>query len=304
MAPRKGALQTQISTPRLGTRPACGRGQLRGWRCFERWGRAVTSPIGTPPRFIDASVVGAERSARSGAHYALADQHAQAARVRAVPGLRGPERSRRACAATCWCKPRWSAIRRWPRRRRCAGWRTASSAQALVRMAGSCVEQFIAVVPDRPSELVLDFDATDDPVHGQQERPLLPRLLRPLLLPAAVRLLRRAVAGGLPAAQQHRRRASTAAAILKLLVKRLRQAWPQVKIMLRGDSGFCRWRLMRWCDRTASATCWAWRETRRWKRQRHATGAANAQPFEQTGTSSGTSASSLRGGDAGIGRGG
>jgi hypothetical protein len=38
-------------------------------------------------------------------------------------------------------------------------------------------------------------------------------------------------------------------AIVALLAKRLRQAWPQVKIVVRGDSGFCRWRLLRWCDR-------------------------------------------------------
>jgi hypothetical protein len=38
-------------------------------------------------------------------------------------------------------------------------------------------------------------------------------------------------------------------AILKLLVTRFRRVWPQVKIIVRGDSGFCRWRLMRWCDR-------------------------------------------------------
>ena len=34
-----------------------------------------------------------------------------------------------------------------------------------------------------------------------------------------------------------------------LLVTRLRQARPAVKIVFRGDSGFCRWRLMRWRDR-------------------------------------------------------
>ena len=37
-------------------------------------------------------------------------------------------------------------------------------------------------------------------------------------------------------------------ALLKLLVDKLRTAWPTVKITVRGDSGFCRWRLMRWCD--------------------------------------------------------
>ncbi len=38
-------------------------------------------------------------------------------------------------------------------------------------------------------------------------------------------------------------------AILKLLVRRLRQVWPEVTILFRADSGFCRWRLLRRCDR-------------------------------------------------------
>jgi hypothetical protein len=38
-------------------------------------------------------------------------------------------------------------------------------------------------------------------------------------------------------------------AILALLVKRLRQTWPQVKIIFRGDSGFCRWKILSWCER-------------------------------------------------------
>jgi len=37
--------------------------------------------------------------------------------------------------------------------------------------------------------------------------------------------------------------------ILKLLVGRLRRAWPDVRIVVRADSGFCRRRLMRWCER-------------------------------------------------------
>ena len=38
-------------------------------------------------------------------------------------------------------------------------------------------------------------------------------------------------------------------AILALLVKRLRQAWPKVRLLLRADSGFCRWKMLRWCER-------------------------------------------------------
>ena len=40
-----------------------------------------------------------------------------------------------------------------------------------------------------------------------------------------------------------------APAILKLLVVRLRRAWPGVKITFWGDSGFCRWKMLRWCER-------------------------------------------------------
>ena len=37
--------------------------------------------------------------------------------------------------------------------------------------------------------------------------------------------------------------------MLKLLVEPLRQAWPKVRITVRADSGFCRQRLIRWCER-------------------------------------------------------
>ena len=43
--------------------------------------------------------------------------------------------------------------------------------------------------------------------------------------------------------------AKNATALLKGLIARLRLAWPKVKIIVRGDSGFCRQRLIRWCER-------------------------------------------------------
>ena len=110
------------------------------------------------------------------------------------------------------------------------------------------VEKFIASFDQAPTELILDFDATDDRVHGQQEgrafhgyygdwcflplyvfcgEQLLVSYLRPSNLDAA----------------KH------SWAILKLLVQRLRQQWPEVKIIFRGDSGFCRWKMLRWCER-------------------------------------------------------
>ncbi|MBL8490707.1 MAG: transposase [Rhodocyclaceae bacterium] len=43
--------------------------------------------------------------------------------------------------------------------------------------------------------------------------------------------------------------AKHAAGVIKLLVTRLRQAWPTVRLIVRGDSGFCRQRMIRWCER-------------------------------------------------------
>lgn len=112
------------------------------------------------------------------------------------------------------------------------------------------VEQFIASQGECPDELVLDIDASDIPLHGAQEQtefhayydhycylPLYVFCGKAML--ACV--LRRSRIDG----------AKHAAAVIKLLVTRLRQAWPTVRIIVRGDSGFCRQRLIRWCERHA-----------------------------------------------------
>ena len=123
----------------------------------------------------------------------------------------------------------------------------ADRAQAW-RLHEVLVEQFIGSFKRAPRKLVLDFDATDDRVHGQQEGRFfhgfydhycfLPLYVfcRDQLL---VSYLRPSKIDG----------AKHAWAILSLLVKRLRQAWPKVRIVFRGDSGFCRWRMLRWCER-------------------------------------------------------
>jgi hypothetical protein len=118
----------------------------------------------------------------------------------------------------------------------------------LARVAAVLVEKYIASHPTPPEEIVLDFDPTDDPVHGEQEGRFFhgyydEYCFLPLYVFAGDQLL---VAYLRPAnidGAKHSR------AILKLLVTRLRQSWPQVKIVFRADSGFCRWRMMRWCDR-------------------------------------------------------
>ena len=110
------------------------------------------------------------------------------------------------------------------------------------------VEVFIASFEAPPAEVVLDFDATDDAAHGHQEGRFFHGYydrycFLPLYVFAGDHLL---VAYLRPADIDP---AKHALGVLRLLVGRLRQAWPEVRIVVRADSGFCRWRLLSWCER-------------------------------------------------------
>jgi hypothetical protein len=120
--------------------------------------------------------------------------------------------------------------------------------QACVDLSSLLLDLFIESFDSPPDELVLDFDATDDPIHGQQEGRFFHGYhdgycYLPLYVFCGQKLLVAYLRPSNIDASKHSR------AILKLLTSRLRQAWPGVRIIMRGDSGFCRWRLMRWCDR-------------------------------------------------------
>jgi hypothetical protein len=119
--------------------------------------------------------------------------------------------------------------------------------KALIKIAEVLVDQFIASHLDPPEHLILDFDATDDLIHGQQEGRFFHGYydhdcFLPLYVFCGDELLAAYLRPSNIDAAKHGR------AVLKLLVRKLRAAWPAVKITIRGDSGFCRWRLMRWCD--------------------------------------------------------
>jgi hypothetical protein len=125
----------------------------------------------------------------------------------------------------------------------------ATTAQAWA-LHGVLIEQFIASHATAPCELVLDIDASDVPLHGQQEGRQFhayydSHCYLPLYVFCGQALLacylRRCRIDG----------ARNAAALIKLLVRRLRQAWPGVRIIVRGDSGFCRRRLLHFCERNA-----------------------------------------------------
>jgi len=109
------------------------------------------------------------------------------------------------------------------------------------------VTLFLQAHPRPPARIVLDLDATDDPIHGHQlgrffhgyyrEYCYLPlyifcgdHLLCARLRPADID----AGAGSVKQLQR--------------IVEPIRQAWPGVKITIRADSGFCREPLLAWCE--------------------------------------------------------
>lgn len=117
-------------------------------------------------------------------------------------------------------------------------------------MHGVLIDQFIASYDRPPKKLTLDVDATDDAVHGRQEGRFFHGYydhycFLPLYIFCGERMLVSYLRPSNIDGAKH------AWGILSLLIKRLRQAWPKVKIIVRGDSGFCRWRMLSWFERHA-----------------------------------------------------
>ncbi len=138
--------------------------------------------------------------------------------------------------------------------------RTRGDATAATRYAkivydaaaieGFFVAAFLAAHATPPAEIVLDLDATDDPLHGNQEGRFFHGYYRaycylPLYIFCGDFLLgaklRRADGDGAAGAVEEVAR----------IVAQIRAQWPQVRIVVRGDSGFAREELMVWCEAQA-----------------------------------------------------
>ena len=120
--------------------------------------------------------------------------------------------------------------------------------RAAVDIHKVLIDQFIASFDAPPDKLILDFDATDDPIHGLQEGRFFHGYydhycFLPLYVFCGDQLLVSYLRPSNIDGAKH------AWAILALLTKRLRQEWPDVTIIFRGDSGFCRHRMLGWCER-------------------------------------------------------
>jgi hypothetical protein len=120
--------------------------------------------------------------------------------------------------------------------------------KAIFEMHEILVDTFLDSYDSPPNQITLDYDATDDTVHGDQEKKAFNAYydsycFQPLYVFCGDQLL---VSYLRPANQGD---AHHARGITKLLVQKIRSRWPDVKIILRGDGGFSLERLMRWCDK-------------------------------------------------------
>jgi hypothetical protein len=98
-----------------------------------------------------------------------------------------------------------------------------------------------------PSEIILDLDATDDPVHGEQEGRFFHGYYDCYCyLPLYVFCGRHLLASKLRVASLEA--AHGAVEEVTRIVAHIRQRWPRVRILLRADSGFAREELMAWCE--------------------------------------------------------
>jgi len=118
------------------------------------------------------------------------------------------------------------------------------SAESLDRLLG---ELFLESHRSAPEQVVLDLDATDIPLYGHQPERFFhgyygSYCYLPLYIFAGDQLL----CARLRAANQDA--AAGAVEEVSRIVAHLRQRWPQTRIVLRADSGFCREELMGWCE--------------------------------------------------------
>jgi hypothetical protein len=98
-----------------------------------------------------------------------------------------------------------------------------------------------------PQQIVLDLDATDDPVHGEQEGRFFHGYYDCYCyLPLYVFCGRHLLAAKLRPARMDA--AAGAAQEVARIVAQIRRRWPQVRILVRADSGFAREELMAWCE--------------------------------------------------------
>ena len=109
------------------------------------------------------------------------------------------------------------------------------------------VDLFLDAHPQAPEEIVVDLDATDDIVYGQQEGRFYHGYYHDYCyLPLYVFCVEHLLCARLRMSNIDA--SADSVEELEPIVARIRERWPAVKILLRGDGGFCREKLMAWCE--------------------------------------------------------
>jgi hypothetical protein len=143
------------------------------------------------------------------------------------------------------------------------------------------VDLFLEAHEQAPDRIIVDLDATDDPLYGQQEGRFYhgyygDYCYLPLYVFCGEHLL-----------CSRLRRSNTDASAdsveeLEPLLARIRQRWPAVTIWLRGDSGFCRENLMAWCESEGIGYIFGLAQNPRLKKQIEAQMAQAKERYQQT----------------------
>jgi Transposase DDE domain group 1 len=109
------------------------------------------------------------------------------------------------------------------------------------------VSMFIESQEQPPDQIILDVDTTDLPLHGKQEGRFFHGYYdHYCYLPLYIFCGEHVLCARLREANHDASFGSLAE--IRRIVTQIRVAWPEVKIILRGDSGFCRNELMSWCE--------------------------------------------------------
>ena len=112
------------------------------------------------------------------------------------------------------------------------------------------MEEGVKAIPQKSRELILDFDATDDPLHGHQQGAFLHRLLPATLLAPF------GFCGNIPLLAQLRdaKRDASSGTVkaLEKITRAIRKRFGGgVRVVLQADSGFAREEIMAWCEDNA-----------------------------------------------------
>jgi len=109
------------------------------------------------------------------------------------------------------------------------------------------VDLFLEAYDNPPEEIILDVDATDDPLHGNQAGRFFHGYYRSYCyLPLYIFCDEHLLCARLRKADQDG--AAGTVDELTRIIERIRLSWPRTRIIVRGDSGFCRDDLMAWCE--------------------------------------------------------